>query len=129
MTPEPASLVSLPNDLGHAIEAFCEAPSLRQRRASFVQIVRWTREGHRRTTELSRLLALVQALEADAELRQKVQHSLRELLGELDCLALFAEAGLPSTDPFTTEILQRLVAKFMPSAREDSDARKLLIDL
>ncbi len=30
---------------------------------------------------------------------------------------------------FTTEIVQRLVGKLMPSARDDSDARKLLIDL
>jgi len=51
------------------------------------------------------------------------------MLAELDCLSLFAEAGLPSVHPFTTEIVQRLVARLMPSARADTDASKLLIDL
>ncbi len=51
------------------------------------------------------------------------------MLAELDCLSLFAEAGLPSVHPFTTEVVQRLVARLIPSAREDSDARKLLMEL
>ena len=76
-----------------------------------------------------RLLSLVQLLENDIELRRQVQLSLGEMLREVDSLSLFAEAGLPSVHSFTTEIVQRLVAKFMPSARDDSDARKLLTDL
>ncbi len=79
--------------------------------------------------EPPRLLAAVQLLESDTELRQRVQLSLRQLVAELDCLPLFAEAGLPSVHAFTTEIVQRTVAKFIPSARKDSDARKLLSDL
>jgi site-specific recombinase len=51
------------------------------------------------------------------------------MLAELDCLPLFAEAGLPSVHPFTTEVMQRVMARLMPSAREVSDASKLLIDL
>ena len=79
--------------------------------------------------EQPRLLTLVQLLEGDGELRQRVQHSLGQMLAELDFLSLFAETGLPSVHSFTTEIVQRLAAKVVPSAREDSDARKLLIDL
>jgi len=71
----------------------------------------------------------VQSLEADAELRHRVQQSFGALLAEIDSLSLFAEAGLPSVHPFTTEIIQRVVARLIPSAREDSDASKLLIDL
>ena len=129
VTPEPASLAPLPDDLRHAVNAFCEASSLRKRLVGFIQIVDWTRAGRSVEAEPSRLIAVVRALEADAELRQKIQHSLHELLGELNCLSLFAEAGIPSVHPFTTEIVQRLVGKFMPSARGDTDARKLLIDL
>ncbi len=92
------------------------------------QIVRRTREGRRRM-EQPRLLTLVQLLENDSELRQRVQHSLGEMLAQLDFLSLFAETGLPSVHSFTTEIIQRLTAKLVPSAREDSDARKLMIDL
>ena len=71
----------------------------------------------------------MQSLEADAELRHRVQQSFGALLAEIDSLSLFAEAGLPSVHPFTTEIIQRVVARLIPSAREDSDASKLLIDL
>ncbi len=119
----------LPEDLRPAIEAFCQADTLRKRRIAFVQLVRWTRAGQRKGMAPPRLLLLMQLLESDAELRQRVQQSLGQLLAELDCLPLFAEAGLPSVHPFTTEIVLRTVAKFIPSAREDSDARKLLSDL
>ncbi|MGO9520484.1 MAG: hypothetical protein ACLPND_25885 [Candidatus Korobacteraceae bacterium] len=119
----------LPGDLLHAIEAFCAADTLRKRRASFVQIVRWTRAGQTQGLEPPRIVVLVQYLERDADVRRRVQQSFGRMLAELDSLSLFAEAGLPSVHPFTTEIVQRLVARLMPSAREDTDASKLLIDL
>ena len=128
-SPNQVSSSQVPEDLRDAIEAFCEAPTLRRRRASFLQILRWIREGHHPLTEPHRLLTLVQLLEDDGALRERVQQSLGAMLAELDSLALFAEAGLPSVHSFTTEIIQRLVARLIPSAREDSDARKLLIDL
>jgi len=128
-SPNQVSSSQAPGDLRRAIEAFCEASTLRKRRASFVQILRWTREGHRRVVESSRLLTLVQVLEDDSGLRERVQQSLGAMLAELHSLALFAETGLPSVHSFTTEIIQRLVARLIPSAREDSDAGKLLIDL
>jgi site-specific recombinase len=114
--------------LRRVVEAFCNASTLRSRHAAFVRIVLWTREGRRRM-EQPRLLTLVELLETDSELRLRVQQQFGELLAELDSLPLFAEVGLPSVEPFTTEIVQRLVAKFIPSARQDSDSRKLLIDL
>ena len=127
--PRLESPAQLPEDLRAAIEAFCAADSLRKRRIAFVQLVRWTRAGQRKAAEPPRLLAVVQLLESDRDLRHRVQQSLGQLLAELDCLPLFAEAGLPSVHAFTTEIVQRTVAKFIPSARKDSDARKLLTDL
>ena len=123
------STSALPGELLHAIEAFCAADTLRKRRNSFVQIVRWARAGQTRGMEPPRLLVLLQYLERDTEVRRRVQQSFGQMLAELDCLSLFAEAGLPSVHAFTTEVVQRLVARLMPSAREDSDASKLLIDL
>ena len=58
-----------------------------------------------------------------------MQQSLGKLLAEIDSLALFAEIGLPSVHPFTTEIVRRLIGRVLPSARRDSDAAKLLMDL
>jgi site-specific recombinase len=119
----------IPGDLLHTIEAFCTADTLRKRRNTFLQIVRWTRAGRTRATEPPRLLVLVQYLESDAEVRSRVQQSFGQMIAELDCLSLFAEAGLPSIHPFTTEVMQRVMARLMPSAREVDDGSKLLIDL
>ena len=129
MDPSGRAPAVIPGELLHAIEAFCAADTLRQRRKSFVEIVRWTRTGQARKTEAPRLLVLVQYLESDVEVRRRVQQSFGQMLAELDCLSLFAEAGLPSIHPFTTEVMQRVVARLMPSARQVGDASKLLIDL
>jgi site-specific recombinase len=119
----------IPGELLEVIEAFCAADTPRKRHASFALVVRWTRTRQSKAAEPPRLLVLVQFLESNAELRGRVQQSFGLMLAELDCLSLFAEAGLPSIHPFTTEVVQRLVARLVPSAREDSDTRKLLIEL
>jgi len=118
-----------PEDLLKLVTTFCQAETLSSRQAAFVDIVRWTRAGQRSAMGLPRLLSLVRLLESNNELRAQVQLSLGKLLAEIDSLALFAEAGLPSVHSFATEVMQRLVGKLMPSARDDSDARKLLTDL
>ena len=111
------------------LQRFCEATTLHGRRSSFVQIVRWTREGAGAADGLSRLAVLLDVLEGDAVLRGALQQPLGKLLAEIDSLSLFAEVGLPSVHPFTTEIVRRLVGRVLPSPRRDTDAAKLLMDL
>ncbi len=118
-----------PPELLRLLQRFCQADTLPARRAAFVAIVRWTRQGNGATGELTRLVQALDVLESDAELRAGVQQALGKLLVEIDSLALFAEVGLPSVHPFTTEIIRRLVGRVLPSARRDSDASKLLADL
>jgi site-specific recombinase len=121
--------LATPPELGRLVKRFCDASNLYQRRQSFVSIVRWTRREESAAGESTRLLLLIELLERDAILREFVRGSLAKLLDELDCLSLLAEVGLPSVHPFTTEIVRRLVGRVMPSARRDSDAGKLLMDL
>ena len=128
LSPTPRESSPAPERLLNLIGDFCQAGTLAERTAAFVRIVRWTRSG-RGDRDMSSLLRLVHLLEDDSGLREQVQLSLAKTLRELDSLALFAEAGLPSVHSFPTEVAQRLVAKLMPSAREDCDARKLLIEL
>jgi site-specific recombinase len=118
-----------PPELLHLLKRFCRAATLSARRSAFVEVVRWTRQGDGATGELTRLVQILDILEADLELCAPVQQSLGKLLAELDSLTLFAEAGLPSVHPFTTEIIRRLVGRVLPSARRDSDTAKLLSDL
>jgi len=118
-----------PPELLQLLQRFRHAGTLPARRSAFVEVVRWTRQGDGATGELTRLVQVLDVLESEAELRVGVQQSLRELLAEIDSLALFAEAGLPSVHPFTTEIIRRLIGRVLPSARRDSDSAKLLADL
>ncbi len=132
LAPEPTarSLVipaTVSPDLAALLRRFCEATTLHDRRSGFVQIVRWTREGD--SGELARLTLLLDVVDSNTALRAAVQQSLGKLLAEIDSLALFAEIGLPSVHPFTTEIVRRLVGRVLPSARHDTDAAKLLMDL
>lgn len=124
-----AERILRPPQLLHWLRHFCDAATLPARRSTFVAVIRWTREGKRSSSELTRLTQLLDVLDTDAELRAGVQQSLGKLLAEMDSLALFAEVGLPSVHPFTTEIVRRLVGRVLPSARHDSDAAKLLMDL
>ena len=134
LAPEPASLnlaipAAAPPKLATLLHLFCEATTLHGRRSVFVQIVRWTREEGGGGGELARLTLLLDILESDAALQAAVRQSLGKLLSEIDSLALFAEIGLPSVHPFTTEIMRRLFGRVLPSARDDTDAAKLLMDL
>jgi site-specific recombinase len=131
-TPPPDKRVAQilgPPALLRLLQSFCDATSLHGRRQAFVHLVRWARSDDRAYGENGPLIQLLDVLESDAELHSRVQQSLGKLLEELDCLHLFAEAGLPSVHPFTTEIVRRIVGRVLPSARSDSDAARLLIDL
>lgn len=140
MSTEPQLAYNPPNDkrverivkppqLLRLLHRFRDAATLSGRRAAFVEVIRWTRQGAGGIGELTRLVQALDVLENDAELRADVQESLGKLLAEIDSLALFAEVGLPSVHPFTTEIVRRLVGRVLPSARRDSNAAKLLMDL
>ncbi len=134
VAPEPtvrplAIPAAAPPKLASLLHLFCETTTLHGRRSVFVQIVRWTREGEDGADEVGRLTLLLDVIEGDATLQSAVQQSLNKLLAEIDALALFAEIGLPSVHPFTTEIVRRLIGRVLPSARRDTDAAKLLMDL
>lgn len=120
-------LSSVPPDLLHEVEAFCAAPTLRKRSASFVHLVLDLRAG-RRDSRL-KLQMLVEWLEADPETRLRFQQSFGKLLVELDSVPLFAEVGIPSIHSFPSEVAHRLAGKLLPSARQDRDASRLLINL
>ena len=78
---------------------------------------------------MSGLGGFVEYLESDSQVRSRFQNAFAELLSEMDCVPLFSEAGIPSDHSFTSEIGHRLSARVLPSAREESDAAKLLVIL
>jgi site-specific recombinase len=77
--------------------------------------------------DLSGLVGLVAYLESNSQQRARFQTAFAELLSEMNCVPLFAEAGIPSDHGFVSEIGHRIAARVLPSAREESDAAKLLV--
>ncbi len=116
-----------PPDLVRWVEDFCSAKTLRKRVTSLVGLLHWTRHEASSAADLSGLVGLVEYLEVSAEIRGRFQLVFGDLLLEMDCVSLFAEAGIPSDHSLTTEIGRRISARLLPSAREQADASKLLV--
>jgi site-specific recombinase len=140
--PEPAAISSFdasntvvvpsrtaPGELVRWIEAFCQASSLQKRNSALIGLVGWMRKPTASVADLSGLPGLVEYLEANAEERTRFQTAFADFLSQMSCVSLFAEAGIPSDHSFVSEIGHRISARLLPSAREQSDAAKLLVTL
>ncbi len=118
-----------PRELVRLIGDFCDAPTLRKRNAALVGLFGWMRKSGASVADLAGLPGLVEYLETNPEPRQRFQTAFAQALSEMNCVPLFAEAGIPSDHSFVSEIGERISARLLPSAREQSDAAKLLVQL
>jgi site-specific recombinase len=117
------------SELAARVNAYCVASDLRQRYAALIRLTRWLRPAESDQKSDRTLESLVGYLEANPDVSLRFQASTAALLKELNSLSLFAEAGIPSDASFPAEIAQRLAARLLPSAREESDTSKLLVTL
>jgi site-specific recombinase len=78
---------------------------------------------------LSGLVGFVEYLENNTEHRNRFQAAFAGLLSQMNCVSLFAEAGIPSDHSFISEIGHRISERLLPLAREESDAAKVLVTL
>jgi site-specific recombinase len=127
--PSPVPLQVAPRELVDSIEAFCQASSLNERTAALIRLVGWIRKPGTSVADLSGLDGFIEYLEANTDQRTRFQAAFAELLSQLNCVSLFAEAGIPSDHSFLSEIGYRVSARLLPSAREQTDAAKLLVTL
>jgi site-specific recombinase len=118
-----------PPELVKGFDDFCDAKTLRKRNSALVGIVGWMRKQGGSGSELPAIASVVEYLENNPEVRPRFQTAFGELLSDLNCISLFAEAGIPSDHSLVSEIGQRISARLLPSAREQTDAAKLLVAL
>jgi site-specific recombinase len=85
------------------------------------------RRGSASVADLSGVEGFVEYLENNFEPRSRFQSAFATLLAEMNCIPLFAEAGIPSDHSFVSEIGHRISARLLPSARDETDAAKLLV--
>jgi site-specific recombinase len=117
------------DELRRLTESFCDSANAhsRIRRASRLFSFLWSEAGDGNFSP--RLLHWVGLLEGDAALRESFQKSWLLMLGELDSVPLFADAGLPAHHGLYSEIVRRIFARLLPSARADSDAGLLFTSI
>lgn len=110
-------------------EGFCAAVSLSGRTRRLTQLFGsiWSVASDRGS--VVRLLRWIRLLEQDRGLRDCFQRTWDEMLGELDSVSLFAEAGLPGHHALPAEIMRRVFERMLPSAREESDTGRLFAEL
>jgi site-specific recombinase len=102
---------------------------LHERTVALIKLVGWIRKSATSVADLSGLQGFVEYLESNIALRTSFQAAFADLLSQMNCISLFAEAGIPSDHSFVSEIGHRISARLLPSAREQSDAAKLLVTL
>jgi site-specific recombinase len=125
-----ASTFSRPIESLYALtEAFCEAATLsaQVRRARLLFAAIWVGASERQF--VVQLLRWVRLLEQDEELRERFQATWGNMLSEMDAVSLLAETGLPGQQGLLGEVIRRMVQRVLPSAREETDARRLLGEL
>ena len=118
-----------PAELVRKVQDFCDARTLRKRVDSLIALVAWTRKSAGSAADLSGLSGLVEYLEGAHDARPMFQAAFSEFLAEINCVSLFSEAGIPSDHGLISEIGRRISMRMLPSAREQSDAAKLLVNL
>jgi site-specific recombinase len=106
-------------------EAFCAATSLVSQSGSFIELFSaiWLQRSERAFQAL--LGSWLGMLEQDASLRSRFQQGWKSMLGSLDSVSFFAEAGIPAQHALFREITSRLFQRWMPPPREDDDTARL----
>ena len=111
------------------ILAFSASSDLQARQTTLIHLIRSIQQKDRLSANHAELANLVEYLETNEQVRSGVQLAFAQLLKELRTIALLAETGIPSDHALPSEFVARLVAKFLPLARKESDASRLLISL
>ena len=117
-----------PELLRHII-AFSAASDLQSRQSTLIELIQSIQQKDRLNANHAELASLVEYLETNEPPRRGMQLAFTQMLKELRSIVLLGETGIPSDHALPTEFIARLVAKFLPTARKESDATRLLISL
>jgi site-specific recombinase len=125
--PEPDGLVSARTEAEMRLqtEAFCAATTLAGQTQSLIELVCGIWHRHSEREFQSRLLSWITRMEQDPDLRRRFQQSCQSMLGELDSVSLFAEAGIPAQHGLMREITSRLFQHWLPPPRPENDTARL----
>jgi len=106
-------------------EAFCAASTLAAQTVCLIELFAgiWT-QGSEAAFQFQ-LMCWIGMLEHDADLRSRFQQGCRSMLGSLNSVSLFAEAGIPAEHALIREITSRLFQHWLPPPRAVEDTARL----
>ena len=106
-------------------DAFCAASTLDAQTECLIELIAgiWT-QGSAAAFQF-RLMCWIGMLEQDADLRLRFQQGCGSMLGSLNSVSLFAEAGIPAEHALIREITSRLFQHFLPPPRAVEDTARL----
>src|ERR1700678_3897586 len=106
-------------------EAFCAATSLVSQSGSLIELFSaiWLQRSERAFQAL--LSSWLGMLEQDAGLRSRFQQGWKSMLGSLDSVSFFAEAGIPAQHALFREITSRFFQRWLPAPRQEDDTARL----
>jgi site-specific recombinase len=116
-------------ELIRLIESFCGSTDLHTQYTRLIRLIRWLQHSGITLRGFGQVLAFIDYLKANDEVRARFQSNFGEMLKRLRSISLLAESGIPSEGSLSSEIVRRIVGRVLPSARADSDAAKLLTAL
>src|SRR6202167_4997797 len=106
-------------------EAFCTATTLVSQTDCLIEVFSGIWQQRSERAYQSRLVGWIDMLEQDDDLRSRFQQGWKSMLGSLDSVPFFAEAGIPAQHALFREITSRLFERWLPPPREDEDTARL----
>lgn len=117
------------DELRARTKAFIAARSSQSRVSTFGRLFLAVWSGSNERAFMVRLIRWIRMLEHDDLLRIDFQEAFQSMLSGLNSVSLCAEAGLPAHHAVFSEGLRRIVQRFLPSARADTDMSRLMVSL
>jgi site-specific recombinase len=116
-------------ELAGCFEAITNAGSLAHRLDSLIALIDWTRQGPTDADGLpdrSRLIKVVEVLEALPSVRLGLQDTFADILSETEGVNLFGETGIPGDRGFIAELTDRGMGRVLPEPSDDHDLARLV---
>src|ERR1700733_2440774 len=104
--------------LRQSTELFCAATTLCTQTNRFIGLFSWIWQQPSDDAFKSTLISWLDLLDHDHDLRSRLQHTWKAMLGSLDFVPFFAETGLPAQRALLPEIMERLFQRVLPPPRE-----------
>jgi site-specific recombinase len=106
-------------------ESFCVAATLASQTNCLIELFSGIWHQNSKRDYQARLAGWLDMLEQDSDLRNRFQQGVKSMLGSVDSISFFAEAGIPAQHALFREITSRFFQRWLPPPRKEDDVARL----